>query len=59
LTPQISNDGNVTVSTLKFRPRMEDHGRKISCRAENPLLPNSVKLDEKLLEVYCESTHFC
>ena len=44
----------MTVGTLKFRPRMEDHGRKISCRAENPLLPNSVKVDEKVLEVFCK-----
>ena len=35
---------------------MEDHGRKISCRAENPLLQNSVKTDEKILEVYCKFT---
>lgn len=33
---------------------MEDHGRKLSCRAENPMLPNSVKMDEKILEIFCK-----
>ncbi len=33
---------------------MEDHGRKLSCRAENPMLPNSVKTDEKILEIFCK-----
>ena len=33
---------------------MQDDGQMLSCRAENPVLPNSVKDDTQQLEIYCE-----
>ena len=33
---------------------MQDHDQMLSCRAENPVLTNSVKDDSVRLEVYCE-----
>ena len=52
---QVSPDGNVTTSVLKLRPTMQDHGQALSCRAENPVLTNSVKDDSVKLEVFCKS----
>ncbi|XP_040572631.2 cell adhesion molecule Dscam1 isoform X2 [Lepeophtheirus salmonis] len=49
---KVSDDGNVTLSTLKFKPSMQDHGRILSCRAENTLLSDSSITDERELIVY-------
>ena len=56
---QVSLDGNVTTSVLKLRPTMQDHDQMLSCRAENPVLTNSVKDDSVRLEVYCERLPNC
>ena len=44
----------MTTSVLKLRPTMQDHDQMLSCRAENPVLTNSVKDDSVRLEVYCK-----
>lgn len=44
----------MTTSVLKFKPTMQDHGQTLSCRSENPVLPQSVKDDGKKLEIYCK-----
>ncbi|RWS15156.1 nephrin-like protein, partial [Dinothrombium tinctorium] len=50
----ISNDGNLTSSTLSFTPSREDNGKHISCRVENPAIENSAIEDEIQLNVHCK-----
>ena len=38
---QVLNGGNVTNSALIFRPRPSDHGKTLTCRAENTELAKS------------------
>jgi len=44
----------VNVSVLSFTPHIDDHGRVLSCRAENPDLENSAIQDSLLLKVHCK-----
>uniref|UniRef100_A0A8D8YLF4 Nephrin n=1 Tax=Cacopsylla melanoneura TaxID=428564 RepID=A0A8D8YLF4_9HEMI len=39
-----SQDGNMTTSTLSLVPNKHDSGRRLSCRAENPLINESAPL---------------
>ena len=61
LISQASGDANnreagnaITNSTLTFTPEMSQHGKKLECRAENPVLPNSIKTDEGRLNILCK-----
>lgn len=38
---QTSSDLNTTTSTLKFTPTIDDSGKYLSCRGEQPLIPDS------------------
>ncbi|XP_076336891.1 nephrin-like isoform X1 [Tachypleus tridentatus] len=52
VTDVVSADGNHTVSTVNFIPKIEDNGKNITCRAENLLLKESAILDTWELLVY-------
>ncbi|XP_067130529.1 protein turtle homolog B-like isoform X2 [Centruroides vittatus] len=51
VTEKISADGNITTSILKFWPSGEDNGRYLSCRSDNPLLPDSALEDGWILNI--------
>ncbi|XP_037033009.1 nephrin-like isoform X2 [Bradysia coprophila] len=40
-TDTTSQDANTTISMLKFTPTIDDSGKYLSCRGEQPLIPDS------------------
>ena len=44
----------VTVSKMLFHPKINDHEKEISCRAENTEILSSAIDDNKLLNVHCK-----
>ena len=53
-TTQTSPDGNVTLSIINYVPSVRDAGKYMSCRAENPEIPDSSLEDGWKLEIHCE-----
>lgn len=53
---QIYQKGNSTISALKLHISESDHGSKVTCRAENPLLPKATLEEIYALDVACELT---
>ena len=52
---QSLTEGNMTdVSIISFKPQVEDDGRYLTCRAENPSIGNSAIEDKWHLTVHCE-----
>lgn len=50
---------NRTVSTVEFEPGVEDHGKSITCRAENPNVTGLFVEKAWKIDVVCEYTlHF-
>lgn len=47
-----TQDQNSTISTLLYSPKVDDSGMVLSCRAENPRLPNSALVDSWTLDIY-------
>uniref|UniRef100_A0A1B6C6V9 Uncharacterized protein n=1 Tax=Clastoptera arizonana TaxID=38151 RepID=A0A1B6C6V9_9HEMI len=46
-----SEDGNQSVSILSFKPHIDDDGKYLTCRAENPSIPDSALEDKWKLNV--------
>ena len=51
---QASSDGNTTVSILAFRPKMENIGKVLVCKASNPLIKQSEIMDDMKLRIDCK-----
>jgi len=51
---QVSQDGNTTSSSLTFQPTLLHHNKIITCKAENPKVPNGVAEDTWKLNVFCK-----
>lgn len=49
---KISNQGNITTSILTMTPTSEDHGKFLSCQAENIMIQGSAMEDSWKLEVH-------
>lgn len=54
---KILNGGNVTKSILHFHPRPTDHGKTLTCRAENTELSHAAIEDHWKLVVHCKYWH--
>ena len=50
----MSDDGNETVSILKYSPSVHENEKSLRCRAENPALLGSVIENFITLEVSCK-----
>ena len=51
---QASSDGNATVSILAFQPKMEHIGKRLLCKASNPLIKQSEIIDGMKLKIDCK-----
>ena len=51
---KVRNLENITTSVLLLHVKKKDHGSKLVCRAENPLLSTATLEDIFTLNVACE-----
>ena len=51
---QTSDGGNVTISTLKFTPTIEDDNNHLTCRVKNAQIPASALEDSIRLDIQCK-----
>ncbi|XP_046401780.1 hemicentin-1 isoform X2 [Ischnura elegans] len=49
---KVSTDGNVTTSTTTLTPSMQDNGRTLTCRADNPRVQGGAEEDTWKMDVY-------
>lgn len=54
----IPNSRNITNSNLIIKPRTEDNGKTVMCRAENPVLDHDIVENSWTLNVYCKFKNF-
>ena len=50
----MEGDTEISVSHISFLPKASDHGRNITCRAENTILQDSAIADSFQLDVHCK-----
>lgn len=55
----IEEDNMNDVSIMSFTPTVEDEGKYLTCRAENPSIENSALEDKWRLDVHCEYIYIC
>ena len=55
---QILHGGNVTKSVLHFHPRPSDHGKTVTCRAENTELSHAAIEDNWKLTIHCKTFYY-
>lgn len=53
-TESVTDNENLTVTTVQFTPSIDDHGKILSCRADHVILPDSALEDSWELNVYCK-----
>lgn len=51
---QFSEQNNQSLSILTFAPVIDDDGKYLTCRAENPSIPDSALEDKWRLNVHCK-----
>lgn len=51
---QFSETGNQSLSVLTFTPTIDDDGKYLTCRAENPFIADSIIEDKWRLVVHCK-----
>lgn len=51
---QFSETGNQSLSVLTFTPTVDDDGKYLTCRAENPFIADSALEDKWRLVVHCK-----
>ena len=51
---KFSETGNQSLSVLTFIPVVDDDGKYLTCRAENPFIPDSAIEDKWRLVVHCK-----
>lgn len=51
---QFTEANNQTLSILTFVPVIDDDGKYLTCRAENPYIPDSALEDKWRLNVHCK-----
>ncbi|XP_035226860.1 synaptogenesis protein syg-2-like, partial [Stegodyphus dumicola] len=52
ITESTSKEDNLTVSSLIFNPSKHDNQRNLSCRGDNPQLPDSVLEDSWVMDIH-------
>lgn len=55
---QFSEQNNQSLSILTFVPVIDDDGKYLTCRAENPSIPDSALEDKWRLNVHCKYYSF-
>jgi len=50
----ISQDSNLTVSTLSFVASINDNEKELACRAENVAMKNKPLEEKMILNVHCK-----
>lgn len=54
----VPTNRNITYSNLTIKPRKEDNGKVVTCRAENSILTHDIVEDTWTLNVYCKLSSY-